>query len=155
MAQPALIPSSIELTVGGKEIKILDAQLSLSFTNNSTYNECMNKKGVKDYVLAKGTCVVQSGTTTVTIIKTPDGKGNVTIKELQESLKMAQKSNKPEHYVKDILFVLKNPSNEKFLGIGFSGYASEFTTQAPDSTNYLTYLATIVPFDPLSIDLTK
>jgi hypothetical protein len=152
MAQ-ALIPGAIKFTIARETIRILDADLALSFQNGCTYQECMTKTGIKSYVLAKGTCITQNGDVVATIIKTPDGKQDGSIKNLQDNLKQVQKSNNPADYAKDVAVIIENPSSEKFLDVTFKGYVSEFNTQPPDSTGFTTYQATVVVYDPLTIEV--
>jgi len=42
-----LIPASITFSLGGNSLKLSDAQLSLKFTNDSGYDECMSNEGKK------------------------------------------------------------------------------------------------------------
>jgi hypothetical protein len=155
MAQHALIPSTIKFSFDSTLIHILDAQLSLSFQNGSKYQECMSKNGIKSYVLAKGNYVTQNGDIAVEIVKTPDGNQDASIRKIEENLEHIQKNDSPKAYTKSVTAVIENSGGEKFLDVSFHGYASEFVAQAPDSTNYLTYKATFVVFDPQSIRISN
>jgi protoporphyrinogen oxidase len=150
-----LIPASIKFDFGGKELTLSDAQLSLKFTNGSGYDECMSNEGKKNYVLRRGTTVEQDGDITITLIKTPDKEQIADINAIQDNLAAIRKSPDPSSYKKSIIVNLYGPggANDDFLSLKFEGYISELTTQAPELTNFMEYVAKVEIFNPETIKL--
>jgi len=150
-----LIPASITFDLGGKDLKLSDAQLSLKFTNDSGYDECMSNEGKKNYVLRRGTTVLQDGDITITLVRTPDKDQIADINAIQDNLAATRKSNDPGSYKKNIAIGLYGPGgkDDDFFGLTFEGYISELTTQSPELTNFMEYVAKVEIFNPSSIKL--
>jgi hypothetical protein len=152
MAQ-TLIPAFIRFQLDHDAMDIIETQLALKFDNGTSYEECMTNSGKKGYVLKKGNAVLQQGDITITLIKTPDGKQDDSIKKLEDSIKKVHTNIDPKDYSQNVAVILENSGNDKFMDLTFSGYISELYTQSPDLTNFPQYVSKIEVYDPLSIKI--
>lgn len=150
-----LVPASITFDLGGKDLQLSDAQLSLKFTNGSGYDECMSNEGKKNYVLRRGTTVLQDGDITITLVRTPDKTQIENINAIQDNLAATRKSTDPSTYKKNIVIGLYGPGgkDDDFFNLRFEGYVSELTVQSPELTNFMEYVAKVEIFNPASIKL--
>ncbi|ACE06420.1 hypothetical protein Aasi_1075 [Candidatus Amoebophilus asiaticus 5a2] len=155
MDTQTLVPAGISFSIDKKNLQLSDAQLSLKFTNGSGYDECMSSQGKKNYVLRRGSNVLQDGEITIKIVKTPEKTVEDDIQKLQNNLKEARTATTTENYVKDVAIVLFGPGgkDDDFFALYFDGYISELTTQTPELTNFMEYVAKVEIFNPASITL--
>ncbi|MHB9148089.1 MAG: hypothetical protein ACYC2U_06860 [Candidatus Amoebophilus sp.] len=155
MDTQTLVPAGISFSIANENIQLSDAQLSLKFTNGSGYDECMSSQGKKNYVLRRGSNVLQDGEITIKIVKTPEEKVENNIKKLQNNLKEARTATNTKAYVKDVVIVINGPGgqDDDFFALYFDGYISELTTQTPELTNFMEYVAKVEIFNPASITL--
>lgn len=150
-----LIPAFINFTYDGTELTIVDAQLSLKYENNSSYEEAMISSGMKGYMLRKGVTVDQSGAISIRVTKSADGKSDDTISKLESIAEEIQKSEKPDDYAKTITICIKNPGEDQFLSVSFTGYLNDFTMTPQQNNLFTDYIAEFKVFDPLTIKLDK
>jgi hypothetical protein len=150
-----LVPAGISFSINKENLQLSDAQLSLKFTNGSGYDECMSSQGKKNYVLRRGSNVLQDGEITIKIVKTPEKTVEDDIQKLQNNLKQARTATSTKDYVKDVVIVLNGPGgqDDDFFALYFDGYISELTTQTPELTNFMEYVAKVEIFNPASITL--
>lgn len=98
--EQTLVPAYINFLYDGSELKIVDANISLLFTNGSSFEESMTEKGPKGYMLRKGTFVDQQGDIFVEITKSGDTAADDTVKSLSKISKDIPKSENPKDYAK-------------------------------------------------------
>ena len=154
--EQTLIPSFINVVYDGKELNIVDAQLSLDYDNGTHYEESMTSTGKKGYMLRKGTSVTPQGDISVTILKTADKKQDETITFLQQKLVTDDKVEDPTQYVKDIVITVQDAEGRQFLTFSFGGYIKDLRLEQPKRGNmFTTYIAEFQIFDPLSIKLSN
>lgn len=152
--EQTLVPAYTNFLYDGTELTIVDANISLSFTNGSSFEESMTDKGPKGYMLRKGTFVDQQGDIFVKITKAGDTEADKTIDKLMKISKEITKSENPKDYAKDIVINFSDPGEQKFFSVSFRGYLKNFNI-APDNSgnNFTTYFAEFEVFDPLTIKL--
>ena len=154
--EQTLVPAFINFLYDGNELTIVDANISLFFTNSCKFEESMTEKGPKGYMLSKGTFVDQQGDIFVEISKSGDQEADKTIDTLRKIAKEIPKSENPKDYAKSIVINFSDPGEQKFFSVSFSGYLKNFNLAPQRSGNaFTTYIAEFEVFDPLTIQLTN
>ena len=154
--EQTLVPAFVNFLYDGTELLIVDAKVSLNFSNGSDYEESMTDKGTKGYMLRKGISVEQNGEISVTITKAGDKEADKTIKNLGKIQKNVGKSENPKDYAKNIVINFSDSGMQKFFSVSFSGYLKSFIIEPASSGNGFTnYDARFTIFDPLTIKLSN
>lgn len=153
--EQTLVPAYTNFLYDGTELTIVDTIVSLSFSNNSSFEESMTEKGTKGYMLRKGTFVEQQGEISVRITKAGDTEADKTIETLQKIAKEIPKSENPKDYVKNIVINFSDPGGNKFFSVSFSGFLSNFNIVPANGNSFTDYIAVFVIFDPLTIKLSN
>lgn len=139
-----------------KEIPHMDAKLSMYYDNGTRYEEFMTANGKKGQLLRKGSYTKQEGDIFIVIPKTGDKKNDETIQFLQNKLQEVAKSEDPNDYVKSVVYTCKDPGENQFLNLSFSGYIKELRVAPPKEGNSFTdYIAEFEIFDVLTVNLTN
>ena len=152
--EQTLVPAFVNFLYDGTALTLVDANISLCFTNGCSFEESMTEKGPKGYMLRKGTFVDQKGDIFVKISKSGDAEADKTITNLTNIAKNITKSEDPSDYAKSIVVNFSDPGDEKFFDVSFSGYLKNFNIAPNNSGNDFTaYIAEFKVFDPLTIKL--
>jgi hypothetical protein len=147
----SLVPSFLEFSYDGKPIEIVDASLSLDFDNKCEYEKHNINNGERGYTLRRGVGIVQVGEIKVDIIKTPDGKRDDSLKQLDDCLNKIATQADPKDYNKSITFVANNSDKEKFVAVSFEGYVSRGIPTAPDESDFPQFTYSFVPYDSQTV----
>ena len=126
--EQTLVPAYVNFMYGGTEFLIVDANISLRFSNSSRFEESITNKGTKGYMLRKGVTVEQNGDISIRVTKTGDNNADGTIKNMQNISKNISKSENPKDYVENIVINLKKypKAFEIFSVMNFS-YSSKLS----------------------------
>ncbi len=150
----ALVPSFVSVSYDSFELVFVDAKFSFNYDNNSGYLESMTTSGKRNYLLRKGVSITQYGDIYMVLSKTPDKKQDDSIKFLRDKLKEISKLENPNDYCKPIVITAKDPGEEQFFSVSFSGYVAEFKNiPSKDGIDFINYLASFVIFDDLSVKI--
>lgn len=122
MPGQVLVPTSITVTVEGTPLKIADAKLEFTFSNNSTlHRSIIAGKGTETYALQKGTSVSIGEEIEFIIVVDPNQASAPTIRTLREQMKpKGNEDNKSTD--KNILIHIEAADGEKICDISFKGY---------------------------------
>ena len=153
--EQTLVPAYVNFMYGGTEFLIVDANISLRFSNSSRFEESITNKGTKGYMLRKGVTVEQNGDISIRVTKTGDNNADGTIKNMQNISKNISKSENPKDYVENIVINFSDPGEQKFFSVSFSGYLKTFNVIDTNNNNFTDYIAEFEIFDPLTIKLSK
>ena len=152
--EQTLVPAFVSVTYGGTELNIIDAKFSLKYDNGTKFEKCMAPSHSNGYLLSKGISIRQEGDMFVTITKTNDGKQDDNIKFLQDKKKAINSAKKPAEYAESIVITCKDPGEQQFLNVSFSGYIKEIKTLPTKKGNeFISFMAEFEIFDPLTIKI--
>ncbi len=154
MAENLLVPAIVHFNLGSKKLSITDYQMVFTISNGSQYVEAIDAKGRRAYALQKGGEVVQEADAKVSVLKTPDGKFDDDIKNLEQALK-ATTENDPKKYVEDMLFSFATSDDKPFAHVKFQGYVSEVTSNVDADTALQEITADIEIYDPTTFAIKK
>jgi hypothetical protein len=147
-------PAKIEMTIGGKEVKIIDGVFCFSSTNGTSYNPTMHENK-KEYLSSKGKRIETTGNVTVEIVETPDDKTKGSIRHVKKHLKKSQDEADPDKYTDDYVFLISNADNGRIASISFKGQVKDVQKIAPNKDGFPIYKVYIVIFDQDSFKVDK
>lgn len=134
MAQQSAVPALMDVTFGGTELQINQADIPICFKNNTKLVPAMSVGGIgaQNYFLEKGTAVQYIGKINLSI--TPLAKSGDTDKNAKTTMEnlsgekegTAQSEPDKDKYNKEVVIKAFNAAKNPIFTMTFSGFLSDF-----------------------------